>query len=103
MELQDKLNACGEHSYMHAPPHSAPARQPAYCKSSLLIAPLMCVTMFGLPHALGRMMPCPADRAGGTNAALPRDEDRDSFAAIVASCGQRGEAEDLLANIIGAA
>lgn len=45
----------------------------------------------------------PADRAGGSNASLPRDEDRESFAAIAGSCSRRGEAEELVANILGSA
>lgn len=45
----------------------------------------------------------PADRAGASNAALPRDEDRESFAAIAAACAGRADAEDLLAEIINAA
>ncbi|PSC69692.1 Transducin WD40 repeat-like superfamily [Micractinium conductrix] len=40
------------------------------------------------------------DRAGGGNAALAGDEDRDSFAAIVSACSSRGEAEELVANIV---
>jgi hypothetical protein len=33
---------------------------------------------------------------------MPRDEDRDSFAAIVESCAGRGEAEELVGNIVSA-
>ena len=88
MELQDKLNACGEW-HVHACEHTC--LQITFSPSPGGASPLK----------MSRR--CPADRAGGSNAALPRDEDRDSFAAIVSSCGQRGEAEDLLANIIGAA
>ena len=40
-----------------------------------------------------------ADRAGGSNAALPRDEDRDSFGAIAGSCTSRADADDLVAEI----
>jgi hypothetical protein len=42
------------------------------------------------------------DRTGASNAALPRDEDREAFAAIATSCGTRAEAEDLLAEILNA-
>ena len=46
--------------------------------------------------------PLTADRKGASNAALPRDEDREAFAAISASCSTRAEAEDLLAEIVNA-
>lgn len=57
-----------------------------------------CQPRASCPPCLTRCLP--ADRAGGGNAALAGDEDRDSFAAIVSACSSRGEAEELVANIV---
>jgi hypothetical protein len=40
------------------------------------------------------------DRAGSANAALPAEEDVESFAAIVGSCGEKKEIDELLANLV---
>lgn len=56
-----------------------------------------------VPQTVPRLSnPDAADRQGASNVALPRDEDREAFAAIAASCGNRSEAEDLLAEIVNA-
>lgn len=40
------------------------------------------------------------DRAGSTNTALPDEEDVESFAAIVGSCEEKNEIDELLANLL---
>lgn len=100
MELQDKLNACGEpmrccaglpFRRMRARACRAARRRAWYVVGRGTWHP---------PRPLPCTLPPLADRAGASNASLPRDEDRESFAAIAASCGSRGDAEDLVADIV---
>lgn len=80
--------------------HTAPVR---HCEcsesSSHHDPPSLCQKHCTMPRSIPL---CSADSKGASNAALPRDEDLEAFAAISASCGTRAEAEDLLAEIVNA-
>ncbi len=120
MALQDKLNECGEWRWGAAAAWACAVRVLCNClilhhatsslphcllyiilrgPVDLHITPPPATTLHG---ATSTSHPPTADRKGASNAALPRDEDREAFAAISASCSTRAEAEDLLAEIVNA-
>lgn len=76
-------------------------------RTGLGIGRLLCLRALPLAGPQTPRTPPPldpgADRAGAANQSLAPDEERDSFAAIVASCGSRRDAEDLVAELVNAA